>query len=123
MPGVSGATDDAPGARLPGTRADLFGALAIIAGTVGLALGPGLFARMSAHPSVAECDALLARYVEMKERAVTEKLDPKGYAAALEDARRLAGPAFAACTTEVTLDEAKCAREANNADEMERCLR
>lgn len=111
MPGVSGA------------RADLFGALAIIVGTAGLVLGPGLAARLSAHPSAAECDALLTRYVELKERAVSEKVDPKSYAAALASAQSLAGPTFVACTSEVTLDEADCARKAGNADELERCLR
>lgn len=108
---------------MSGTRADLFGALAIIAGAAGVALGPGLVARLSAHPSAAECEALLARYVELKERAVADKVDPKSYAAALASARSLAGPTFAACTTEVTLEEADCARKANNADELERCLR
>lgn len=104
-------------------KADLFGAAAIIAGTAALAFGPGLAARLSAHPSAAECDALLERYVELKQRAVSDKLDPKSYADALADARRLAGPAFSACTSEVTLEEADCARKAGYADELERCLR
>lgn len=108
---------------MSGARADLFGALAIIVGTAGLVLGPGLAARLSAHPSAAECDALLTRYVELKERAVSEKVDPKSYAAALASAQSLAGPTFVACTSEVTLDEADCARKAGNADELERCLR
>lgn len=112
-----------PGAAGPTSRADLFGALAIVFGTAALAFGPGLVARFSSHPSVAECDALLERYVELKQRAVSDKLDPKSYAAALEDARRLAGPTFSACTTEVTLEEADCARRAGYADELERCLR
>ncbi len=105
------------------TRADVLGALAIILGAAGFAFGPGLSARLSAHPTAAECDALLQRYVELKQRAVTDKIDPKAYASALADARRLAGPTFAACTTEVTLEEAECARRAGYADELERCLR
>ena len=105
------------------SRADVIGALAIIAGAAAIAFVPRLVVKLSAHPTALECDALLARYVKMKERSVSEKVDSKHYAAALEDARRLAGPAFAACTTEVTLDEAECARTADDADKMERCLR
>lgn len=105
------------------SRADLFGAIAILLGASALAFGPGLVARFAAHPSAAECDALLEHYVELKQRAVTDKLDAKSTASALVDARRLAGPAFAACTAEVTREEAECARRAGYADEMERCLR
>lgn len=112
-----------PVSDAPATRADVLGAAAILVGTVGLVLGPALKDRLSAHPSAAECDALLARYVELKERAVSDKIDPKRYAEALDEARRRAGPTFAACTTEVTLQEAECARKAGYADELERCLR
>jgi hypothetical protein len=105
------------------TRADLLGALAIVAATAVAALGPRLLARLGPHPSAAECEALLTRYVELKERSVTEKLDPKRYEAALEDAKRAAGPSFSACTTEVTLEDLECARRAGHVDELERCLR
>jgi hypothetical protein len=105
------------------TRADVLGALAIILGAAGLAFGPEVVARLSAHPSPAECDALLARYVELRERSVTDKIDSRAYAEELDEARRLAGPSFAACTTEVTLAEAECARRAGYVDEFERCLR
>lgn len=119
MSGVSGSDE----ALRNASRAEVLGAFAIIAGTAAVAFVPGVLARFSAHPSAAECDALLARYVEMKERSVSEKIDAKKYAADLADARRLAGPAFAACTTEVTLEEAECAKKAGYADELERCLR
>lgn len=105
------------------TRADVFGALAIIAVTLAVALGPRLVDRLSEHPSAAECEALLERYVELKERSVTEKPDPKRLAAAVEDAKRAAGPSFSACTTQVTLEELACTRRANHVDELERCLR
>lgn len=104
-------------------RRELFGVLAIIAGTAAVAFGPGLVARFSAHPSRAECETMVARYVELKERAVSEKLDPKRYQAALEAARTATGPSLAACSTEVTTAEAECTRKAANADEFERCLR
>jgi len=118
---VSSETDDSGDTRR--ARNELLGALAIVAGTAALALGPGLAARFSPHPSKAECEALLTRYVELKERAVSEKMNRKSYAAALDSARRTTGPAFAGCTSEVTMDEAACTRRANNADEFERCLR
>lgn len=111
MPGVSGA------------RADLFGAVAIILGAAALALAPRLFDRIAAHPSASECDALLARYVELKQRSVSDKVDNKIYEASLEKARRRAGPSFSECTEEVTEDEAECVRKAGSADDFERCLR
>jgi hypothetical protein len=105
------------------TRADLLGALAVIVVTAVLALGPQLQARLGAHPSAEECEALVERYVELKERSVSEKIDPKRYGAALEDAKRAAGPSFSACTTQITREELSCTRRANHVDELERCLR
>lgn len=105
------------------SRADVLGAAAILAVTAAIALGPGLVARFSAHPTAAVCEELLVRYVELKERSVTEKLDPRVYAAALDEARGLAGPSFAACRAEMTLEEVECSRRANHVDEFERCLR
>lgn len=113
MPGVSGAA----------SRADVFGAGAVILVTATLAFGPDLVARFSAHPTAAVCEELLARYVELKERSVTEKLDGPTYAAALSEARELAGPSFAACRTQMTPGEVECSRRANHVDEFERCLR
>lgn len=104
-------------------RADVLGALAIIGVTAAAALGPGVAARLGEHPSAAECEALVERYAELKERSVTEKLDPKRLGAAVEEAKRAAGPRFSACTTEVTRDELECARGAHHVDELERCLR
>jgi hypothetical protein len=103
--------------------ADVVGALAIVGITAALAFGPRLHARLSEHPSAEECESLLERYVELKERSVTEKIDPKRYGAALEEAKRAAGPSFAACTTEVTREELSCTRRATHVDELERCLR
>jgi hypothetical protein len=105
------------------SRADVLGAAAILAVTAAVLVAPRIVTRLSAHPSAAECEALLDRYAELKARAVAEKLDSKTHTAALDDARRRAGPALAACTSELTLEEADCARRANNADELERCLR
>ena len=105
------------------SRADLFGALAIVFGAAAFAYGPGIVARLGPHPSIEECDALLQKYVELKQRAIVDKPEPKAVAAALADARRLAGPKLSACTTEVTPEEADCARRAGYADELERCLR
>jgi hypothetical protein len=136
VPGVSGSR--APGASASGgalssesappafggsARADLLGAVAIILITAALAFGPRLQGRIAAHPSASECDALLARYVELKQRSVSEKIDNKSYEASLESARRRAGSSFEECTTQVTLEEAECVRRAGSADEFERCLR
>ncbi len=110
MPGVSA------------SRADVLGTAAVIALSAAVFFGPRVVARLSAHPTAAACEELLARYVELKERSVHEKLDGKAYAAALDEARQLAGPSFAACTGEMTLEEADCARRANHVDEFERCL-
>ncbi|MEZ4300294.1 MAG: hypothetical protein R3B70_35440 [Polyangiaceae bacterium] len=105
------------------TRADVLGAAAIVAVTLGFVLVPAVRARLSPHASRDECEALLERYVEMKERAFGDKVDPQRRAAALEEARRTAGASLAQCTAEVTRDELECTRAANNADEVERCLR
>lgn len=121
-PAASGSFGAPSSSRRTAQPHELFGALAIILAAAGLVAGPRLAARLSSHPTTAECDALLARYVELKGRSVTEKLDPKSYAAALDAARALAGPSLRACTTEVTLEEADCARKANHVDEFERCL-
>jgi hypothetical protein len=59
------------------TGADLAGALAIVALTSAAAFGPALVDRLSDHPSPAECEALLERYVELKERTVSDKVDAK----------------------------------------------
>lgn len=127
MPGVSDAPEVKPGAdasRPIASRAEVIGTLAIVLGTVAIVAGGRLITRLSAHPTAAECEALLARYVEMKERAVSEKIDRERYEIALDNARQSAGgPTFTACTTEVTQAEANCVRRAGNADEIERCLR
>lgn len=104
------------------SRADVLGTAAILTLSAAIVLGPRIVARLSAHPTATACEELLARYIELRERSVSEKLDPKGYAAALGEARELAGPSFAACTGEMTLEEADCARRANHVDEFERCL-
>lgn len=111
MPGVSA------------TPADVLGALAIISAAAAVAFGPGVLARIGPHPSAAECEALVERYAELKERAVTEKIEPARREAAIEEAKRAAGPRFSACTAELTREELECARTAHHADEVERCLR
>lgn len=105
------------------TGADLFGAVAIIAVSAAMVLGPRAKDKLGPHPSAADCDELLAKYTELKERSVTSKLDSKRYAEALSEARREAGPSFSACTAEVTLEELECARRADDVDKLERCLR
>ncbi len=116
MPPVSGTVEEA-------SRADVFGALAIIVAAAALAFGPGQMARLGGHATASECEALLARYVELKERSVSEKLDPRRHGSALDEAKRAAGPSFRACTTEVTREDLECTRRANHVDELERCLR
>lgn len=110
--------------RAPATRADVLATLAIV-GVVALAvLIPMLARKLAPHPSSAECEALLDRYVEHVAHAV----DPKPAASALEERRALARAAapsraaFSRCVTDLTRWEVDCAMKAESADSFERCL-
>lgn len=104
------------------TRADLWGALAIIAITAALALGPALWRRFSSHATAAECEALIERYVELKAKTITDKPDPKKRAAEVDRAKSAAGPHFEKCAGYLTRSELECAERAHHADEVERCI-
>ncbi|MBK8252794.1 MAG: hypothetical protein IPK82_09015 [Polyangiaceae bacterium] len=104
------------------TRADVWGALAIMAISAALAFGPSLWRRLSAHATPAECEALIERYVQLKAKAITDKPDAKKRAAEVDRAKSAAGPHFVKCAGNVTRSELECAQGAHNADEVERCI-
>jgi hypothetical protein len=76
------------------------------------------------HATLAECTALLDRYVELLVREQDPKADDaevaRQKAATREKATR--DPSFASCPKEVSAKSARCAMEAPNVDEFERCL-
>jgi hypothetical protein len=76
------------------------------------------------HATIAECSALLDRYVELLVREQNPKADDvdilKQKAATREKAAT--DPSFASCPKEVSAKSARCAMEAPNVDEFERCL-
>ena len=76
------------------------------------------------HATLAECSALLDRYVELLVREQNPKADEaeigKQKAATREKAAH--DSSFASCPKEVSAKSARCAMEAPNVDEFERCL-
>ena len=86
-----------------------------------LALGLAGCAR---HATLAECTALLDRYVELLVREQNPKADEteigRNKAATREKAAN--DPSFASCPKEVSAKSARCAMEAPNVDEFEKCL-
>ena len=78
----------------------------------------------SRHATLAECSALLDRYVELLVREQNPKADEteigKQKAATREKAAHDAS--FASCPKEVSARSARCAMEAPNVDEFEKCL-
>lgn len=98
--------------------------LAIVCGFLALLIAFWLFRKLSPHPSPAQCEALLERYVTH----VAYAIDPKPAASAMAERHRLAheaaekNGAFAECTDVLTLDELNCGMQAESADALERCL-
>jgi hypothetical protein len=81
-------------------------------------------ARCTRHATVAECAALLDRYVELLVREQDPKA-PDSEIARQRDLTRVKAekdPAFASCPNEVSAKGAHCAMSAVNVDEFEKCL-
>jgi hypothetical protein len=76
------------------------------------------------HATIAECTALLDRYVELLVHEENPKADDaeigRQKAATREKATR--DPSFASCPKEVSAKSARCAMDAPSVDEFERCL-
>jgi hypothetical protein len=76
------------------------------------------------HATLAECSALLDRYVEL----LVREQDPKANEAEIgrqQSATRekaVRDPSFASCPREVSAGAARCAMGAPNVDEFEKCL-
>ncbi len=108
----------------PATRADVLATLAIVGVTALAVLLPVIARRLGPHPTAADCEALLDRYVEHVAYAV----DPKPAPSALAERRALARAAassraaFSRCVSELTRSEVDCAMKAESADSFERCL-
>lgn len=117
-----------PRLKRPGraTRAEVLGTVAIVVVLVGLVAARGVARRLGPHPTRAECDALLDRYVEHLVAAEGGRLptppDVLEERRARARAKAAADPEFARCPIALTRDEATCALHANGADEFERCL-
>lgn len=107
-----------------GRRADLLASIGIVAIIVGVAIAEPIRRRFAAHPSKAECEAMLDRYVE--HLAAAEGLAKSDASLAARRALARSGaarhPEFARCPEALTLEESRCALRASNADEFERCL-
>jgi hypothetical protein len=90
----------------------------------GAILSATLACACARHANLSECSALLDRYVELLVREEDPKADDleiaKQKAATREKALR--DPSFASCPKEVSAKSARCAMEAPNVDEFERCL-
>jgi hypothetical protein len=76
------------------------------------------------HATLAECSALLDRYVELLVREQNPKADDVEIGRQKTATREKAAhdPSFASCPKEVSAKSARCAMEAANVDEFERCL-
>jgi hypothetical protein len=76
------------------------------------------------HATMAECGALLDRYVELLVREQDPKADELEIGKQKSATREKAAhdPSFASCPKEVSARAARCAMEAPNVDEFEKCL-
>jgi hypothetical protein len=76
------------------------------------------------HATLAECSALLDRYVELLVREQDPKADEAEIAKQKSATREKAAhdPSFASCPKEVSKSAASCAMGAPNVDEFEKCL-
>jgi hypothetical protein len=76
------------------------------------------------HATLAECTALVDHYVELVVHEQNPKADDveiaKHRAAWREKAAQ--DPSFASCPKEVSAKDARCAMQAPNVDDFERCL-
>jgi hypothetical protein len=76
------------------------------------------------HATLAECSALVDHYVELVVREQNPKADDAeiGRQKAATRDKAAHDPAFASCPKEVSAKDARCAMQAPNIDEFERCL-
>jgi len=76
------------------------------------------------HATLAECSALLDRYVELLVHEQNPKADDVEIGRQKSATREKAAhdASFASCPKEVSAKSARCAMEAPNVDEFERCL-
>jgi hypothetical protein len=74
--------------------------------------------------TLAECTALLDRYVELLVREQDPKADDTEIVKQKIATREKAAhdPSFASCPSEVSARAARCAMDAPNVDEFEKCL-
>jgi len=89
-----------------------------------LVCAAGTLAGCTRHATLAECSALLDRYVELLVREQDPKADEAEIAKHKSATREKAAhdPSFATCPKEVSKDAARCAMGAPNVDEFEKCL-
>ena len=76
------------------------------------------------HATLADCSALLDRYVELLVRQENPKADDTEIAKhkSATRAKAVNDPSFASCPKEVSRDAVGCAMGAPNVDEFEKCL-
>ena len=84
----------------------------------------GLGSGCSRHATLAECEILLDRYVELLVHDRDPKADATSIAEQKSATREKAArdPSFAACPKEVSERAFGCAMAAPNVDELEKCL-
>jgi len=84
----------------------------------------GVGAGCGRHATLAECEILLDRYVELLVRDRDPKADEGSIARQKSATREKAArdPSFAACPKEVSARAFDCAMAAPNADELEKCI-
>jgi hypothetical protein len=91
---------------------------------LGVAVSAVVIGGCGRHATIAECAALLDRYVELLVREQDPKADDaeigRQKSATREKAAR--DTSFASCPKEVTAKAARCAMDAPNVDEFEKCL-
>ncbi len=93
-------------------------AVVCLVGVMGLGVG------CSRHATLAQCEILLDRYVELLVHDRDPKADEGSVARQKSATREKAAhdPSFAACPKEVSEHAFGCAMAAPNVDELEKCL-
>lgn len=112
-----------PRAQPTATRPQLaegLAALAVVLTCAGTVAGRVIARRLGPHPTAAECEALLERYVFHLAKAREEA--PRRAEVEAWKRRALARSDLRECTSSLTRPEAECALASTYADEFERCL-
>lgn len=96
----------------------------IIVIVVGMAMGARAHQALAARPTADQCDALLDRFVDLASRARLHDVSPRAVAARQREL--LGQPLRLAerrrCEQALTSSQVRCALEAPNVDELERCV-